>query len=251
MSTSPAPTRVLVVDDEPKIRDLVRRYLQADGFAVTEAADGQAALTALTDHQPDMIVLDVTMPILNGLEVLRRIRETSTVPVLLLTAREDEIDKVLGLTAGADDYVVKPFGGRELAARLRAILRRTNQNNDTTAARPGITTSPVLHFDSITIDLGRRQISTTTGQTIQLTATDFDLLVTLAQAPGQALSRRQLLAAVWTDDPYTDERVIDVHIRTLRRNLGDDAVHPTIIGTVRSIGYRFLPTPSPPTAADP
>ena len=238
MSSLIKPIHVLVVDDEPKIRDLVRRYLEADGFTVTEAADGTEALAALTDSPPDMIVLDVMMPVLNGLDVLRRIRATSTLPVLLLTAREEEIDKVIGLTAGADDYVTKPFGGRELAARLHAILRRLERSGSTTDGEP------VLDFGVITIDVGRRGITTRHGPA-QITAMDFDLILTLARAPGQVLSRRQLLAAVWGDDTYNDERVVDVHIRTLRRALHDDANHPTIIDTVRSVGYRFLPSPTP------
>lgn len=243
---TPRPTRVLVVDDEPKIRDLVRRYLQADGFQVSEAADGTAALARFEDYRPDIIVLDVMMPVLNGLEVLRRIRVSSNVPVLLLTAREDEIDKVLGLTAGADDYVTKPFGGRELAARLHAILRRLAPPAPPPAPPTFSANSPagaILKFDGITIDIGRRQITTGVGVP-ELTAMDFELLLTLASAPGQVLSRRQLLAAVWNDDIHTDERVVDVHIRTLRRALADDATHPSVIDTVRSVGYRFLPRPS-------
>lgn len=241
MSLPLRPSRVLVVDDEPKIRDLVRRYLQADGFDVEEAADGTHALTALAEYQPDIIVLDVMMPVLNGLDVLRRIRLTSSVPVLLLTARDDEFDKVLGLTAGADDYVTKPFGGRELAARLHAILRRLDPPHSSHTSN---ITAPdnVLRFDALVIDVGRRLISTAAGA-VEATAMDFDLLLALARAPGQVLSRRQLLAAVWHDDAYTDERVVDVHIRTLRRALGDDATRPAIIDTVRSVGYRFLPSP--------
>ncbi len=243
--TTPARARkVLVVDDEPKIRDLVRRYLEADGFEVTEAPDGTAALTAFTDNQPDIVVLDVMMPVLNGLDVLRRIRATSTVPVLLLTAREDEIDKVVGLTAGADDYVTKPFGGRELAARLQAILRRLEPHDASTATPAAVNSEQVLSFDVLTIDVGRRLITASHG-TVETTAMDFNLLLTLARAPGQVLSRRQLIAAVWDDDPYTDERVVDVHVRTLRRALRDDASRPRIIDTVRSVGYRFLAHPSP------
>ena len=184
------------------------------------------------------------MPMLNGLEVLRRIRAVSDVPVLLLTARDEEIDKVLGLTAGADDYVTKPFGGRELAARLHAILRRL----DRVIARPvseARLDNPdrVLHFDGVTIDIGRRRV--TAGEaTVETTALDFEVLLALARAPGQVLTRRQLITAVWNGDTYTDERVVDVHIRTLRRALRDDATAPTIIETVRSVGYRFLPRPS-------
>jgi len=238
------PTVALVVDDEPKIRDLARRYLEADGFQVLEAADGEAALTVLAGTEPDIVVTDIMMPVLNGLELLRRIRLTSSVPVVMLTARDDEIDKVLALTTGADDYVTKPFGGRELAARLRAILRRLlPPHTASAAAATGDAAEAVLTFAGVTIDPGRRSVQTS-GGTAAVTALDYDLLLALARNPGLVLSRRQLLAAVWDDDAYVDERVVDVHIRTLRRALGDDAAHPSIIETVRSVGYRFLPPPA-------
>jgi len=237
------PTVALVVDDEPKIRDLARRYLEADGFQVLEAADGEAALTVLAETEPDIVVTDIMMPVLNGLELLRQIRLTSSVPVVMLTARDDEIDKVLSLTTGADDYVTKPFGGRELAARLRAILRRLQPPHAAPAAGNGESAEAALTFAGITIDPGRRSVHTSSGR-VTVTALDYDLLLALARNPGLVLSRRQLLAAVWDDDAYVDERVVDVHIRTLRRALGDDAAHPSIIETVRSVGYRFLPSPA-------
>jgi two-component system alkaline phosphatase synthesis response regulator PhoP len=233
----------LVVDDEPKIRDLARRYLEADGFQVLEAADGEAALTVLAETEPDIVVTDIMMPVLNGLELLRQIRLTSSVPVVMLTARDDEIDKVLALTTGADDYVTKPFGGRELAARLRAILRRLQPPHAAPPSGNGEAAEAALTFAGITIDPGRRSVHTS-GGSVTVTALDYDLLLALARNPGLVLSRRQLLAAVWDDDAYVDERVVDVHIRTLRRALGDDAAHPSIIETVRSVGYRFLPPPA-------
>ena len=237
----------LVVDDEPKIRDLARRYLEADGFQVLEAADGEAALAVLAETEPDIVVTDIMMPVLNGLELLRQIRLTSSVPVVMLTARDDEIDKVLALTTGADDYVtVFPFGGRELAARLRAILRRLQQPHAASgpaAGGGGEAAEAALTFAGITIDPGRRTVHTSSGR-VTVTALDYDLLLALARNPGLVLSRRQLLAAVWDDDAYVDERVVDVHVRTLRRALGDDAAHPSIIETVRSVGYRFLPPPA-------
>ena len=242
----------LVVDDEPKIRDLARRYLEADGFQVLEAADGKAALTVMAETEPDIVVTDIMMPVLNGLELLRQIRLTSSVPVVMLTARDDEIDKVLALTTGADDYVTKPFGGRELAARLRAILRRLQPPHAASAhaaSAPaagdgdGEAAEAALTFARLTIDPGRRSVHTSSGS-VTVTALDYDLLLALARNPGLVLSRRQLLAAVWDDDAYVDERVVDVHIRTLRRALGDDAAHPSIIETVRSVGYRFLPPPA-------
>jgi DNA-binding response OmpR family regulator len=237
------PPAALVVDDEPKIRDLARRYLEADGFQVLEAADGEAALAVLAEAELDIVITDIMMPVLNGLELLRQIRLTSPVPVVMLTARDEEIDKVLALTSGADDYVTKPFGGRELAARLRAILRRMQPPQAAPVAGNDEATGGTLTFVGITIDPGRRTVRTSSG-TATVTALDYDLLLTLARNPGLVLSRRQLLAAVWDDDAYVDERVVDVHIRTLRRALGDDAANPSIIETVRSVGYRFLPPPA-------
>ena len=224
---------VLVIDDEPKIRDIVRRYLEADGFIVTECADGPAALRAARDERPDLIILDVMLPGIDGVEVLRRLRESSQVPVIMLTARGEEVDKLIGLAVGADDYITKPFSGRELAARARVILRRVNRS-----PAPAQDTAPIRH-GTLTIDPARREVTTTHGPAV-LTVLDFDLLLTLARHPGHVLTRRQLLQAVWGDDYYGDERVVDVHIRTLRKALGDDAAHPTYIATLRGIGYRLL-----------
>jgi DNA-binding response OmpR family regulator len=228
---------VLVVDDEPKIRDIVRRNLQADGFTVTEQADGPGALRAAQDECPDLIVLDVMLPGLDGVEVLRRLRQTSQVPVILLTARDEEIDKLIGLAVGADDYLTKPFSGRELAARARVILRRVNR------APAGPDTAEPIRHGQLTIDPGRREVTTPSGPA-SLTALDFDLLLALARHPGQVLTRRQLLQTVWGPDYYGDDRVVDVHIRTLRKALRDDASNPAYIATVRSIGYRLI-TPPP------
>jgi DNA-binding response OmpR family regulator len=228
---------VLVVDDEPKIRAIVRHNLQADGFAVTEQADGPGALRAAVEERPDLIVLDVMLPGLDGIEVLRRLRETSQVPVILLTARDEEVDKLIGLAVGADDYLTKPFSGRELAARARVILRRVNH-----APAGPQTTGPIRH-GQLTIDPARREVTTPSGPA-SLTALDFDLLLALARHPGQVLTRRQLLQTVWGHDYYGDDRVVDVHIRTLRKALHDDAANPAYIATVRSIGYRLI-TPPP------
>lgn len=227
---------VLVVDDEPKIRDIVRRYLEADGFAVTEQADGPGALSAAGEQHPDLIVLDVMLPGLDGVEVLRRLRESSQVPVILLTARDEEVDKLIGLAVGADDYVTKPFSGRELAARARVILRRV------APAPSGPTASATVRRGALTIDPARREVTTAHGPAT-LTALDFDLLLALARHPGLVLTRRQLLRTVWGADYYGDERVVDVHIRTLRKALGDDAADPVYIETVRSIGYRLIVPP--------
>ena len=227
---------VLVVDDEPKIRDIVRRYLEADGFAVIEQGDGPGALSAAHEQRPDLIVMDVMLPGLGGVEVLRRLRETSQVPVILLTARDEEVDKLIGLAVGADDYMTKPFSGRELAARVRVILRRV------APAPAEATASATVRHGALTIDPGRRKVTTAHGPAT-LTALDFDLLLTLARHPGLVLSRRQLLQAVWGADYFGDERVVDVHIRTLRKALGDDATDPVYIETVRSIGYRLIAPP--------
>jgi two-component system alkaline phosphatase synthesis response regulator PhoP len=224
---------VLVVDDEPKIRAIVRDNLQANGFAVTEQADGPGALRAAVHERPDLVVLDLMLPGLDGIEVLRRLRVTSQVPVILLTARDEEIDKLIGLAVGADDYLTKPFSGRELAARARVILRRVSR----TAAGPQAA-EPIRH-GKLTIDPARREVTTPSGPAV-LTALDFDLLLALARHAGQVLSRRQLLQAVWGHDYYGDDRVVDVHIRTLRKALRDDAAHPAYIATIRSVGYRLI-----------
>ncbi|HWG27452.1 response regulator transcription factor [Actinospica sp.] len=227
---------VLVVDDEPKIRDIVRRYLEADGFAVIEQGDGPGALSAAREQRPDLVVLDVMLPGLDGVEVLRRLRETSQIPVILLTARDEEVDKLIGLAVGADDYVTKPFSGRELAARARVILRRV------APAPPEAAASATVSHGALTIDPARREVTTAHGPAT-VTALDFDLLLTLARHPGLVLTRRQLLQSVWGADYYGDERVVDVHIRTLRKALGDDATDPVYIETVRSIGYRLIAPP--------
>jgi DNA-binding response OmpR family regulator len=223
----------LVVDDEAKIRDIVRRYLEADGFKVTESADGPAALRAARDEQPDLIILDVMLPGLDGVEVLRRLRESSQVPVILLTARDEEVDTLIGLAVGADDYVTKPFSGRELAARARVILRRANR------APASPQDSAPIHRGGLTIDPARREVTTPQGPAT-LSALDFDILLTMARHPGQVLTRGQLLQAVWGMDYFGDDRVVDVHIRTLRKALDDDAANPSYIATVRSIGYRLI-----------
>ena len=226
------PLTILVVDDEPQIRSIVRGYMEADGFAVHEAANGSDTLEAVKQTTPDLIILDLMLPGLNGIDVLTRLRETWDIPVILLTARAEEIDKVIGLSAGADDYLTKPFSGRELVARTRAVLRRTERNPVGQPPAP-------IRLRTLTIDPARREVLTTLGA-VRLTALDFDLLHVLASHPGQVLTRHQLLEAVWGHDYYGDDRVVDVHIRTLRKALGDDATNPTLIETVRAVGYRLI-----------
>ncbi|MFG2469924.1 response regulator transcription factor [Streptomyces canus] len=230
--------RVLVVDDEPKIRMTVRGYLEADGFHVVEAADGPSALQAVTRDRPDLVVLDVMLPGLDGFQVLRRIREASQIPVIMLTARDEEVDRLIGFTTGSDDYVTKPFSPRELALRVRAILRRTDSRSGADHE------DGVLRFDGLTVDPETRTVLVDSDRTVELSALDFDLLFAMARTPGRVFTRRGLLTQVWGDDFFGDERVVDVHIRTLRRALGDDAGAPRFVGTVRTIGYRFIGRPT-------
>ncbi|MEA1902311.1 MAG: response regulator transcription factor [Actinomycetota bacterium] len=229
------PERILIVDDEDNLRELVRSYLKAEGYEVSEASDGRSAVEAVRSHRPDLVILDVRMPGLDGFEALQEIRTFSDVHVIMLTARADEADKLIGLTVGADDYITKPFSPRELVARVKAVLRRIREGKRETDSS--------LEFAGLVIDPERRQL-TVEGTRTELTALEFDLLVEMASQPGRVFSRRQLLESVWGWDYFGDERVVDVHIRNLRRALGDDASNPAYIGTVRGVGYRFLPEPA-------
>ena len=224
--------RVLVVDDEPHIRTVLRGYLEAAGFAVVEAADGDAALVALRAEPPDLVLLDVMLPGIDGLEVLRRLRAFSDVYVILVTAKAEEVDKLVGLGVGADDYVTKPFSPREVTARVKAVLRRER----------GREPDAVLRFAGLCIDTAGREVRVD-GVAAGLSSLEFDLLVALAATPGRVFSRAQLLERVWGYDFYGDERVVDVHIRSLRSRLGDDASDPHLIATVRGVGYKFVGRP--------
>jgi DNA-binding response OmpR family regulator len=210
-------------------------YFEAEGFDVTLAADGNEALRAARECRPDIVLLDVMMPGIDGIEVLRRLRAESDVYVIMLTARSDEVDKVVGLSVGADDYVTKPFSPRELVARARAVLRRGRGTEPTPA-------SEQLEFDGLVIDVTRHEVARD-GSPVELSALEFDLLVALARAPGRVYTRSQLLQQVWGWNFFGDERVVDVHIRSIRRALGDSADAPQLIGTVRGVGYKFLPAP--------
>lgn len=221
---------VLIVDDEEPIREIVRRYLTADGIEVIEAADGPSAIEAFTNHRPDVVVLDVMLPGFDGIEVLRRIRAAADTYVIMLTARTEETDRIVGLSVGADDYVTKPFSPRELTARVKALLRRPHMAGTTPQRR---------RFGDLSIDSERREVLVG-DRRVELSALEFDLLDALCTRPGQVFTRRQLLERVWGFDYYGDERVVDVHIRNLRRELGDDAEAPTWIATVRGVGYRLL-----------
>jgi DNA-binding response OmpR family regulator len=229
---SSAKPRIVVADDEAHIRDVVRGYLEAEGFEVVLAADGTEALRVALESSPDLVVLDVTMPGLDGVEVLRQLRTSSDVYVIMLTARAEEVDKLVGLAVGADDYVTKPFSPRELVARIKAVLRRARGSEP-----PNV--SELLAFDGLAIDLARREVRRN-DTPVELSALEFDLLVALARAPGRVLTRRQLLEQVWGWDFFGDERVVDVHIRSIRRALRDPADAPLLVGTVRGVGYRFL-----------
>jgi DNA-binding response OmpR family regulator len=215
---------VVVVDDEPNIADLVELYLEREGFRVMKAATGESALHAVHEHRPRLVVLDVGLPDLDGLEVCRRLRQASPVPVIFLTARDGEIDRVLGLELGADDYVTKPFSPAELVARVKAVLRRAD----------GGPSTDVLQAGGATIDVGRREV-TVDGDTVAFTAKEFDLLRFLAERSGLALSRQQILDGVWGHGWYGDERTVDVHIAQVRKKLAA-AVQ---IATVRGVGYRL------------
>ncbi len=218
---------ILVVDDEQTIRDTVRAYLEREGYTVHTAGDGEQALQAAQAFQPDLVILDIMLPKIDGLEVLRRLRQASNVWVLMLTARADETDKVVGLKLGADDYLTKPFSPRELVARVEAILRRGRN----------AATTPQLVFPHLRIDPDARRVWSD-DQEIELTPIEFDLLLALARHRGRVLSREQLIEQVWGYDYYGDERIVDVHIGRLRKKLTTASSH-TAIATVRGVGYRF------------
>ncbi len=219
---------------------MLRAYLEADNYAVDEASTGADALRALELPGTDLVLLDVGLPDLDGLEVLRRLRARSdasaALPVILVTARAEEVDTLVGLAVGADDYITKPFSPREVVARVKAVLRRAPAN---TSATP---TGDTLEFPGLRIELARREITRDSLQ-IELSALEFDILAALAASPGRVYSREQLLERVWGYDFFGDQRVVDVHIRSIRRALGDDATSPSIIGTVRGVGYKFLLEP--------
>ncbi|MGA7757435.1 MAG: response regulator transcription factor [Ilumatobacteraceae bacterium] len=226
-------TRVLVVDDEPTVREVVAGYLRRDGHEVSEAADGTTALELVDRDHPDLIVLDMMLPGVNGLDVLRRVRTTSDVPVIMLTARSEESDRVAGLELGADDYVVKPFSPRELAARVNGVLRRTSGRQ---AAAPG----PIV-FGELTIEPLSRQV-TLEGRNVEMTPKEFDVLAFLASSPRQVFSRAQLLESVWQSSPeWQDPATVTVHVRRIRNKIEADPETPRWITTVWGVGYRFEP----------
>jgi DNA-binding response OmpR family regulator len=229
--TGGARFRALVVDDEPPLVQVISGYLAREGFQVDTAADGESALIKAQEHRPDVIVLDLMLPGIDGVEVCRRIRSFSDAYVIMLTAKSDEVDKLVGLSVGADDYLTKPFSPRELVARVRAMLRRPR-----TADHPD--GEEVRRFGDLEVDAAARE-ARVAGRPVVLTRTEFDLLDTLSAHPRVVFSRRQLWEHTWSGEWYGDDHVIDVHVANLRRKLGDDAGQPRYIRTVRGVGYRM------------
>lgn len=221
--------RILVVDDELALRTTVQAYLEREGFDIQAVIDGPSALAAVRSYRPALIILDVMLPGMNGLDILREIRRDSDVYVLMLTAKAGEIDKVLGLEMGADDYLTKPFSPRELVSRVKAILRR---GRETAAVESPLT------FGRLRIDADARRVWKDDIE-VELTSTEYDLLHILARNAGTVLSRSQIIENVWSYDYFGDERVIDVHIRRIRRKIEDDPDNPAMLVTVRGAGYRF------------
>jgi DNA-binding response OmpR family regulator len=220
---------ILVVDDEANIVELARLYLEKEGFRVEEAGTGEEALRCFEELHPALIILDIMLPAPDGWEVCRRIRSRSQLPIIMLTAREDEVDKVVGLELGADDYLTKPFSPRELVARVKAVLRRSHPLSES---------QEVLHLEDLVIDASRRRVTQVDSE-IDLTPREFDLLYTLALNRGIVLSREKLLERVWGYDYYGDTRTVDVHIRHMREKLGEDSSNPRYVETVWGVGYKF------------
>ena len=220
---------VLVVDDETPLRELIRAYLERDGYTVVEASTGKEALASAALHNPDIVVLDLMIPEIDGTEVCRRIRTSSDVYIIMLTAKADEVDRVVGLEVGADDYLTKPFSPRELVARVRALLRRP---------RAQVVVARVLRFGDLTIDVDGHEVRVG-NEVITLTATEYRLIALLASTPGRMYSRAQLLEHVWGSTYYGDDRVVDVHIANARRKIQENSTSQPFIETVRGAGYRW------------
>jgi two-component system, OmpR family, response regulator len=228
----PDSSTILLVDDEDSVQKLLAYPLERDGFRVLQARDGEEALARFASEEVDLVVLDLMLPKLDGLEVCRRLRAESEVPIIMLTARDDELDKVVGLELGADDYITKPFSIREFRSRVRALLRRAAATRFNGGPRD------VISAHGLTVDLGRRVVEID-GRPVQLTYVEFELLRTLAGHPGRVYSRRMLLESLWGAADYREPRTIDVHVRHLREKLEPDPAEPEYILTVRGVGYRF------------
>jgi DNA-binding response OmpR family regulator len=223
-------TTVLVVDDEPIVRDVIVRYLEREGFRTLEAGDGESARRAVESGTPNLVVLDVMLPGMDGLTLCRWIRSRSDLPVIMLTARGEEADRIVGLELGADDYVTKPFSPRELAARVRTVLRRT---------QPTVPRDERLSFDGLVLDAGTREVHRN-GKALRLTAKEFDLLWFLASNPRHVFSRDQLMDRVWGYEAALDTGTVTVHIRRLREKIEVDPSRPQFLETVWGVGYRFV-----------
>jgi DNA-binding response OmpR family regulator len=224
--------RILLVDDEQSVQKLLAYPLRKEGYEVVSALDGREALERLREHSFDLVVLDVMLPRLDGFDVCRQIRAKSAVPIIMLTAKAEEIDKVLGLELGADDYITKPFSVREFRSRVKAVLRRA------ALLKPDEPFEEPIEHGDVRIDFEKRQVEVR-GEPVQLTYVEFEVLAALARSPGRVFSRSMLLERVWGDASYRDPRTVDVHIRHLREKLERDAAHPELIVTVRGVGYRF------------
>ena len=222
---------ILLVDDEDAVQKLLTYPLEHEGFRVLQARDGEEALLRFAGEHVDLVVLDLMLPKLDGLEVCRRLRAHSTVPIIMLTARDDELDKVVGLELGADDYITKPFSIREFRSRVRALLRRAAIGSQADGR-------DLISVDGLKIDLAKRTV-VVRGASVSLTYVEFELLRTLAARPGRVFSRQALLEALWGDYAYREPRTIDVHVRHLREKLEADPGEPELILTVRGVGYRF------------
>lgn len=232
----PSGFRALVVDDEPALAELVGDYLNRDGFEVSLAHDGQQAIEQARRVDPDVMVLDLGLPLIDGVEVCRVVRTFSDCYIVMLTARTEEIDKLIGLSVGADDYMAKPFSPRELVARIHAMLRRPRTSPEG-AGQPS-PVRPARVFGALSIDVAGREVHVD-GESVALTRTEFDVLEALAAQPRLVFSRRQLIDAVWDQAWVGDEHLVDVHVAHLRRKLGDDPSSPRYVRTIRGIGYRM------------
>ncbi len=241
MTTGPAP--ILVVDDDPKIVRLVRTYLEREGLRVVEAADGRSALAAIALEAPALVVLDLMLPEIDGLAVIRAVRRTDPTPILVLSARGTTADRIAGLTEGADDYLPKPFSPAELVLRVRRILERTGRAGSEVGSSPP---SEPLRLGDLVVDPDRHEV-TVAGRPVALTAVEFRLLTAVLAAGGRVLTRDQLLDAVYGHgDSEVLDRTIDVHVRRLRQKLGDDPNRPRYVATVRGVGYRAAPSAPEP-----
>ncbi len=226
--------KILVVDDEPTYRDALAFNLRRDGYQVAVAADGVAAVAAFETESPDLILLDLMLPGLSGIEVCKRVRATSNVPIIMVTAKDDEVDKVVGLEVGADDYLTKPYSYRELVARIRAVLRRTSPPDKVEAEPPA-----VLEVGDLTLD-SDAHVVTVGGTPVQMPLREFELLEMFMENPGRVLTRAQILDRIWGLDYIGDTKTLDVHVKRIRAKIEEDPAHPQVLITVRGLGYKLV-----------